>query len=83
MDEELHCLVEQRAYALWEDADRPDGREMEFWLQAEQEIRPLESASDPDPFIAPDDLDQGEFRMREHFSEEIAGKPLSGTEDTP
>ena len=83
MNEELHRLVEQRAFALWEDADRPDGRELEFWLQAEQEISPQEAAGGSDPYISPDDLDQGEFRMREHFSDEIAGEPLSGTEDTP
>ena len=83
MNEELHRRIEQRAFALWEDADRPDGREMEFWLQAEQEISPQEAASGSAPFISPDDLDQGEFRMREHFSDEIAGEPLSGIEDTP
>jgi hypothetical protein len=37
----------------------------------------------PDPFIAPDDFDQGKFQIWEHFSEETADKPLSGTEDRP
>jgi hypothetical protein len=30
--------VEQRAYELWEADGRPEGRELEFWLKAEQEI---------------------------------------------
>jgi len=28
----------KRAYALWEQAGRPDGRELEFWSQAEAEL---------------------------------------------
>lgn len=35
-------LVEEtrrRAYELWENAGRPEGRELEFWLQAEREVR--------------------------------------------
>ena len=29
--------ISDRAYYLWEQAGRPDGREQEFWLQAEAE----------------------------------------------
>lgn len=83
MNEDLHRRIERRAFALWEDADRPDGRELEFWLQAEQEMGSQEAVSGSDPYVSPDDLDQGEFRMREHFSEEIAGAPLSGLESKP
>ena len=69
MDEELHRLIEQRAYRLWENADRPDGRELEFWLQAEQEVGMLAGAAEADPFIAADDLEPGECERREHASE--------------
>jgi len=34
-------LIRDRAYQLWEDQGRPDGRHQENWLQAEQEIRAL------------------------------------------
>jgi hypothetical protein len=34
--------VRQRAYALWEAAGCPEGREEEHWLQAEEEIRRAE-----------------------------------------
>jgi Protein of unknown function (DUF2934) len=30
--------IRQRAYELWEQNGKADGREMEFWLQAEREI---------------------------------------------
>jgi len=30
--------VRERAYLLWEDADRPDGDGIDFWLQAEQQL---------------------------------------------
>jgi len=30
--------VRERAYQLWLDADKPDGREMEHWQEAEKQI---------------------------------------------
>jgi hypothetical protein len=33
-----HSQVSNRASALWERAGRPEGRDTEFWLQAELEI---------------------------------------------
>jgi len=30
--------IRQRAHELWELEGRPEGREMDFWLQAEREI---------------------------------------------
>ena len=31
--------VASRAYSLWEHAGRPNGRDMEFWFQAEQQLQ--------------------------------------------
>jgi hypothetical protein len=31
--------IEERAYFLWEEAGRPEGRAQEFWSQAETEAR--------------------------------------------
>ncbi|XUM22361.1 DUF2934 domain-containing protein [Bradyrhizobium oligotrophicum S58] len=46
-----------RAHALWEQAGRPDGREHEFWYQAEREIRETselhDEATAPPPTILP------------------------------
>jgi hypothetical protein len=39
-------LVRKRAQELWEQAGRPEGRDKEFWLQAENE---LEKADDEPP----------------------------------
>jgi DUF2934 family protein len=33
-----HEEIRDRAYALWVDAGSPDGREEEFWHQAEAEL---------------------------------------------
>jgi hypothetical protein len=30
--------VSKRAYELWENAGKPDGKDNEFWLQAEKEV---------------------------------------------
>ena len=31
--------IETRAHELWEHAGRPGGRDLDFWLEAEREIR--------------------------------------------
>ena len=31
--------IRDRAYQLWENRDRPHSYEVEFWLQAERELR--------------------------------------------
>jgi hypothetical protein len=36
--------IRQRAYELWEKAGRPVGRALEYWLLAEQELKPSETA---------------------------------------
>src|SRR5207247_5173211 len=46
--EQVACV----AYGLWEKAGRPSGRDLEFWLKAEQQIarasRPRMFATTPD-----------------------------------
>lgn len=32
---EMHDSINSLAYQLWERSGRPDGRSMEFWLEAE------------------------------------------------
>jgi len=31
--------VKARAYELWEEAGRPTGRDVEFWLEAERQVK--------------------------------------------
>jgi len=52
--------VRQRAYEIWEQAGRPEGRETEHWQQAVEEITVEEEGSlsiageeDPEPVVAP------------------------------
>jgi hypothetical protein len=35
----LEDKIRQRAYELWQQSGKADGSEMDFWLQAEREIR--------------------------------------------
>jgi hypothetical protein len=37
--------VSRRAYELWEQDGRPEGRDLQHWLQAEQEVRGGDSHS--------------------------------------
>ena len=39
IDPNLMTRIRQRAYEIWEDEGRPDGRERIHWLRAEAEFR--------------------------------------------
>ncbi len=39
--------IRVRAHQLWEAAGRPEGREQDFWYQAEQELK-ADPANNPD-----------------------------------
>jgi len=41
--------IASRAYRLWQQAGRPHGRDLEFWVQAEAEDRAVAGARKPDP----------------------------------
>ncbi len=49
---DVDALIRERAYTLWEQSGHVHGSEMEFWLQAEREIKhtqaPSESAAPTD-----------------------------------
>lgn len=44
-----------RAHQLWEEAGKPPGRELEFWLQAEQELQGAAERGEPEKG-SPDDI---------------------------
>lgn len=54
MSPELRERVEQRAYALWEADGRPEGRALDYWLQAEQEFVTQSIAGEEDPLAGID-----------------------------
>jgi hypothetical protein len=39
--------IANRAYRLWEQAGRPSGRDLEFWIQAEAQVRAAAGARKP------------------------------------
>jgi Protein of unknown function (DUF2934) len=59
MDEEAKQIIRERAHTLWEADGRPEGRELEYWLRAEQELLAELVAGEPDPGTI--SLDHGEL----------------------
>jgi hypothetical protein len=53
-DEELRRRIQERARELWEEAGRPEGRDMEYWVKAEEELAPHSVAGEEDPMEALD-----------------------------
>jgi DUF2934 family protein len=39
MSDQIERQIRARAYELWEAAGKPEGREHEFWYQAERELK--------------------------------------------
>jgi Protein of unknown function (DUF2934) len=53
----LEETVRRRAYTLWEEAGRPEGRSDEFWLAAEMDILgKIDNSIRFDPFEPPIDV---------------------------
>jgi hypothetical protein len=49
MEDPMGMEIVRRAYELWEQAGMPEGKEQEFYRQAEQELR---DAENPRPTIS-------------------------------
>ena len=58
MDDAMRKSVEDRAYALWEEAGRPEGSALLFWLRAERELGVISEVESEDPFVTLDELGQ-------------------------
>ncbi len=53
MAEPAHMDIVRRAYQLWQKAGEPEGKDKEFYHQAEQELRNEDESS---PLRTPDNL---------------------------
>jgi hypothetical protein len=81
MDEATRKSVEDRAYALWEEAGRPECSALLFWLRAEREMGLITEVEAADPFVTLHELGEaaqgrptGEgARSRELLEEAVAG----------
>lgn len=45
--------IRDRAYALWEEAGRPEGQDKEFWAMAERELSEQPDAEEEQPALDP------------------------------
>ena len=54
MQADREQAIRQRAYALWEEDGRPDGKNLEHWLRADTEIagRTYAGVTDNGKFVA-------------------------------
>ena len=56
MDTETRKAIEERAYVLWDEAGRPDGSALLYWLRAEQELGIIPKIEEPDPLVTLQEL---------------------------
>jgi DUF2934 family protein len=70
--EELKQRITERARQLWEEDGRPEGRDMEYWLKAEDELAPHSVAGEEDP------ADAGEEGLMEALDRNAPGLPGKG-----
>ena len=61
--DELKQRITERARQLWEEDGCPEGRDIEYWLKAEEELAPHSIAGEEDPLEALD-----------HDAAEVSGK---------
>ena len=77
--EELKQRITERARQLWEEDGRPEGRDMEYWLKAEDELAPHSVAGEEDPADAgeEDPADAGDedpMEAPDHNAPRVPGK---------
>ena len=73
MDAEMRKAVEERAYALWDEAGRPDGSALLYWLRAEQEFGIIPKVEADDPLVTLQEL-----AAEAHALEESEAAPADG-----
>ena len=70
-----HEVISQRAHRIWEIAGKPEGRDTELWLQAENELRA--SA------VEHNDIEQALKSEPRRFDKHPAEKPAHSTSYVP
>ena len=79
MDAEMRKAVEERAYALWDEAGRPEGSALLYWLRAEQEFGIIPKVDD-DSLVTLQEL-AAEARALEESEAAPADQPLQESVD--
>ena len=49
MSDDLNAKVRERAYAIWERENRPEGKHLDHWLCAQAEIEAEQSSTEDQP----------------------------------
>jgi hypothetical protein len=80
MDAVTRKAVEERAHALWEEAGRPDGSALVYWLCAEQEFGIVPRAEPGDPLVTLQEL-AAEAQALEESEAAPADQPLQYSVD--
>lgn len=70
-----HEVISQRAHQIWELAGKPEGRDTELWLQAENELR----ASASEAYDIAQEIESDRLRFNQHPAE----KALHSTSYAP
>ena len=65
MDVTMRKAIEERANVLWEEAGRPDGSGLIYWLRAEQEFGIIPKVEEPDPLVTLQELAVEEQKRHE------------------
>lgn len=84
-DEDREERIRRRAFALWDQAGRPGGREMEHWFAAEREIDEADREAEQTASIAlgtPLDPDRVAPDIRDADTEGLSGR-IAGVEAVP
>jgi hypothetical protein len=78
MDDDLSVRIQKRAYLLWEQENRPEGRHLEHWCQAEAEIGAEQSRPGEQTDAASFNLsDPAASTMMAAAQPEAAAQPMS------
>ena len=80
MDAVMRKAVEERAYALWDEAGRPEGSALMYWLRAEQEFGIIPKVEPDVPLVTLQEI-AAEARALEESEATPADEPLQESVD--
>ena len=80
MDAVMRKAVEERAYALWDEAGRPEGSALMYWLRAEQEFGIIPKVEPDVPLVTLQEI-AAEARALEESEAAPADEPLQESVD--
>lgn len=80
MDAVMRKAVEDRAHALWDEAGRPDGSALLYWLRAEQEFGIIPKLESDDELVTLQEL-AAEAQALEESEAAPADGPLQDSVD--